>query len=86
MNFENEIDLLNVREYLDHTIRESLSELEYKVIELRFGLNGHAQSNLTDIAKTLGLYRQLTSKIEKDALRKLRRVGVLEELRKLVYQ
>lgn len=48
-----------------------LSRREKKVLEMRFGLNGHSRQTQREIAKILGISRSYVSRIEKRALSKL---------------
>lgn len=48
-----------------------LSRREKKVLEMRFGLNGHSRQTQREIAKKLGISRSYVSRIEKRALSKL---------------
>ena len=60
---------------LSDTIRKvlnSLTEREWKVISMRFGLNGYAESTLEEISQEFGVSRSRISQIEAKALRKLR--------------
>lgn len=50
---------------------KNLSRREKKVLELRFGLNGHPRQTQREIAKDLGISRSYVSRIEKRALHKL---------------
>ena len=77
----NEISLLDVVDdcfkrdsisYLLHYIRTVLSPKEYQVICCRYGLNGQEPLTQREIAENLSISRSYVSRIEKNALRKLR--------------
>ena len=50
----------------------TLTEREQKVLEYRFGLNGHSPKTLEEIGKKINLTQERVRQIEKKALRKLR--------------
>jgi RNA polymerase sigma factor (sigma-70 family) len=56
-----------------HLQLEFLDDLQQSVIQLRFGLNGLAESNLEETAARLGLPLELVQTLETTALRALRR-------------
>ena len=58
--------------YLLRYIRTVLSPKEYQVICCRYGLNGQEPLTQREIAKNLSISRSYVSRIEKNALRKLR--------------
>ena len=58
--------------YLLRYIRTVLSPKEYQVICCRYGLNGQEPLTQREIAETLSISRSYVSRIEKNALRKLR--------------
>ena len=53
-------------------LREVLSPLEYEVIKYRYGLFGEKELTQRALGKRLGISRSYVSRIEKNALRKLR--------------
>ena len=55
------------------TLRSSLTEQEQEVIKLRYGLFGEENLTQKSIAKRLGISRSYVSRIEKNAILKLRR-------------
>ena len=58
---------------LGRAVEECLSEQEYQVICMRYGLGGYAPSRQREVGETLGISRSYVSRIEKRALQKLRR-------------
>lgn len=50
----------------------NLSERERKVLSMRYGILGEVETTQREIAKQLGISRSYVSRIEKNALRKLR--------------
>lgn len=58
--------------YLLRYIRTVLSPKEYQVICCRYGLNGQEPLTQREIAENLSISRSYVSRIEKNALRKLR--------------
>ena len=57
-----------------HLLSTCLSNKEYEVIRLRFGLFGEKEYTQREIAKRLNISRSYVSRIEKNALLKLRRL------------
>ena len=57
-----------------HLLSTGLSHKEYEVIRLRFGLFGEKEYTQREIAKRLTISRSYVSRIEKNALLKLRRL------------
>lgn len=57
-----------------HLVTDSLTPKEYEVIRLRFGLFGEKEYTQREIAKRLKISRSYVSRIEKNALLKLRRL------------
>ncbi len=53
-------------------VLEGLTAREQRVLELRYGLQGHRAYTLKEVGKIFGLTRERVRQIEKDALRKLR--------------
>ena len=49
-------------------LRERLSEREFKIITLRYGLNDHVALPQREVAKQLNISRSYISRIEKHAL------------------
>lgn len=50
-----------------------LDEIEYKIITLRYGINGHDVLKQSQIGKMLNFSQSYTSKIEKKILKKLKK-------------
>ncbi|MDO5135337.1 MAG: sigma-70 family RNA polymerase sigma factor [Eubacteriales bacterium] len=69
----------NIRRLMS-SIRDALSPKELQVICCRFGLFGEEEKTQREIARTLGISRSYVSRIEKNALLKLRRLFPQEEL------
>ena len=53
---------------LVHVMRERLTEREFKIISLRYGLNDHVALPQREVAKQLNISRSYISRIEKHAL------------------
>lgn len=69
------VEDLSVREdiqYIMDSMQKTLSPKEYKVICLRYGLFGEKEQTQREIAATLNISRSYVSRIEKNALLKLR--------------
>lgn len=58
---------------LYHLLEEVLNEREKKVIHLRYGVCGAEEMTQKEIAKQLGISRSYVSRIEKNALEKLKK-------------
>ena len=72
VNIENVVnDKLN-SEKLDILIKKYLTEREYQIICLRYGLNGKAVYPQREVATMLGISRSYISRIEKKAIEILR--------------
>ena len=54
-------------------MKEILTEREYKILVLRFGLNGNPPLAQREVAALLKISRSYISRIEKKAVEKLRR-------------
>ncbi len=67
-----EIDLKINSEKLYRYIKEILGERERKIIEMRYGLAGHALTQ-REVAGKLDISRSYVSRIEKKALEKLKK-------------
>ncbi len=57
---------------LYHCLEQVLDKREQKVIAVRYGLGGEKEMTQREIAQRLGISRSYVSRIEKNALRKLR--------------
>ena len=79
-------DVTLFRENLLHTLRQMLSQREYEVITLRWGLeDGHSRT-LEEVGSKFNLTRERVRQIETRALAKLQkkaRTGTLDTLRKI---
>lgn len=58
--------------YLMRCLKPALTEKEFQVIENRYGLFGKKERTQKEIANDLGISRSYVSRIEKNALKKLR--------------
>lgn len=76
----------DISKEFDRVLRDHLTETEYKVIKLRFGLTGREPISLTDTAEKVGHCRQHVSKVEQSALKKLKSIALLEELQRNIYE
>lgn len=66
-------DDIRRRKHIDEWL-EQLREIERKVIELRFGLDGEKPHTLDSIGKALRITRERVRQIQEQALRKLREI------------
>ncbi|HUK99412.1 MAG TPA: sigma-70 family RNA polymerase sigma factor [Nitrospirota bacterium] len=66
-------DDLRRRKHIDEWLQQ-LRDIERKVIELRFGLDGEKPHTLDSIGKTLTITRERVRQIQEQALRKLREI------------
>ena len=60
--------------FLLSVLKDTLSEKEYQVICLRYGLFGIEEQTQREIATQLGISRSYVSRIEKNALEKLKKL------------
>ena len=67
-----DLDLKVKLEKLKEYLKDTLSERELTVIELRYGLKGGKELAQREVAKLLGISRSYVSRIEKKALSKLK--------------
>ncbi|MCI7812487.1 MAG: RNA polymerase sporulation sigma factor SigK [Lachnospiraceae bacterium] len=67
-----EMELENNVRRLHHLLEEVLDEREKKVIRMRYGVCGAQEMTQREIAKMLGISRSYVSRIEKNALEKLK--------------
>lgn len=59
---------------LDTVMKDNLTEREYSILILRYGLNGNTPHTQLDTASKFGISRSYVSRIETKALKKLRKV------------
>ena len=74
---EDVVENYSVRQDIQKALRlvsDNLTPKEYEVIRLRFGLFGEQEYTQREIAKRLKISRSYVSRIEKNALLKLRRL------------
>lgn len=71
-DFAEDIDTKMKIEKLRVIIRGVLSEREYKIINMRYGLSGNKELTQREVAKLLNISRSYVSRIEKAALEKLK--------------
>ncbi|MDO4301079.1 MAG: sigma-70 family RNA polymerase sigma factor [Clostridia bacterium] len=68
-----EITTLKLRiEKLYKVMKERLTEREFEIVTLRYGLNGKKEKTQREIAKAMGISRSYVSRIETKALSKLK--------------
>ena len=60
-------------------IREVLSEREFQVICMRYGLGGEKEQTQREAAQQMGISRSYVSRIEKNALAKLRKLFPMKD-------
>lgn len=77
---ESELLRNDIKKMLD-----TLTQRERFIILNRFGLEGRKQRTLEDLGKTLGFSKERIRQIEGEAIRKLRRCKITEELRDYIY-
>ena len=70
-NIEEEVDIKLKIKLLYKKMKEILKEREKRILELRYGLDGHRPKTLNEIAKMLGISRSYVSRIETKAINKL---------------
>lgn len=74
----NNVDVIETMELEENTkklyeiFKVFLNDREQKVLALRYGLFGAKETTQREIAKALGISRSYVSRIEKNALKKLR--------------
>ena len=71
-DFADDIDTKMKIEKLRVIIGGVLSEREYKIINMRYGLSGNKELTQREVAKQLNISRSYVSRIEKAALEKLK--------------
>ena len=59
---------------LDRVMKNNLTEREYQILILRYGLNGNTPHTQLDTAKKFEISRSYVSRIETKALKKLRKI------------
>jgi RNA polymerase primary sigma factor len=69
----------NLREEIENLV-EVLNERERKIINMRFGLNGHEPTTLREIGKIMGLSKERIRQIEDKALEQLHKAAKSREL------
>ena len=57
---------------LETVMKKNLTDREYDIISMRYGLNGEGEKTQREIADKFGISRSYVSRIEKNALNKLR--------------
>ncbi len=70
-NIEEEVDIKLKIKLLYKKMKEILKEREKRILELRYGLDGHRPKTQNEIAKMLGISRSYVSRIETKAINKL---------------
>ena len=73
INVENEAIASYERDYIIKLCQEALTEREYKIIDLRFGINGGIPKTLEEVGIIIGVTRERIRQIEVRALEKLKR-------------
>lgn len=74
---EDIVERITMEEYiakLDFVMKNVLTDREYDIIKLRYGLDGNNEQTQREIAKKYGISRSYVSRIEKNALSKLRTI------------
>jgi RNA polymerase primary sigma factor len=73
----------HLRESVQDVVAEHLSTREQEILSMRFGLGGHGNQTLQQIADTLHISRERVRQIEARALRRLRYAKARQELNKI---
>ena len=80
MNNENDVEeqvsTLILNEKLRQILEEKLSEREYKILCMRYGIGGGKELTQREVAVKMGISRSYISRLEKKALSSLK--GVVE--------
>lgn len=71
-NVETMVENSIISESLDAILRSRLTNREYTIISMRFGLGGSAALTQREVAERLGISRSYISRLEKKALEDLR--------------
>ncbi len=66
------MDLKENTKKLYQVLQEALNKREQQVVQMRYGLFGQREKTQREIAESLGISRSYVSRIEKNALKKLR--------------
>ena len=67
-----------------HKILNSLSDLQHKVVEMRFGLINDQDMTVEEVADELGLKPERVRSLEAKALRNLRYPGLIRKISQLI--
>ena len=67
-----------------HKILNSLSDLQHKVVEMRFGLKDGRDMTVEEVADELGLKPERVRSLEAKALRNLRYPGLIRKISQLI--
>ncbi|KAK3248318.1 hypothetical protein CYMTET_42212 [Cymbomonas tetramitiformis] len=70
-----------LKEGIQEVLRGTLTPREIRVLQLRYGLSGETACKVADVGVVLGLSRERTRQIEKEAIRKLIAQPGTDELR-----
>lgn len=74
-----------LKEGIQEVLRGTLTPREIRVLQLRYGLSGETACKVADVGVVLGLSRERTRQIEKEAIRKLIAQPGTDELREYLY-
>jgi len=72
-----------LKERLDEVL-QTLSKRERKILEYRFGLNGHPPKTLEEVGAIFGITRERVRQIEAKAIKRLRHPMRMQRLRQLI--
>jgi RNA polymerase primary sigma factor len=72
-----------LKERLDEVL-QTLSKRERKILEYRFGLNGHPPKTLEEVGAIFGITRERVRQIEAKAIKRLRHPMRMQKLRQLI--
>ena len=67
-----------------HKVLNSLSDLQHKVVEMRFGLKDGRDMTVEEVADELGLKPERVRSLEAKALRNLRYPGLIRKISQLI--
>lgn len=72
INIFEEVALNIEIEKINKTMKKLLSEKEYRIMELRYGLNGNSEYTQQETADIMGIHRTQISRYEKKAMQKIK--------------
>lgn len=79
-NVDIDVEKIIVNEKLQKIIKDNLTEREYKIICMRYGLNNSPSMTQLEVAKILGISRSYISRIENKAILQIRDIVTQNDL------